>query len=105
MPEEPSIGRAPVGRPPRGRARVGRAVGKAATPENARTEMFEVGEAGPPPVFVDPTGGRRKWLRRTAYAVGVLLILALIAIWVSQLVGSADPPPHAPAPSAGVRSR
>jgi hypothetical protein len=105
VPDEPSIGRAPVGRPPKGRARVGRAVGKAATPENAKTELFAVGEAGPPPVFVDATGGRRRWLRRTAYGVGMLLILALVAIWVSQLTGPADPPPRQPRPSAGVPSR
>ncbi|GID29700.1 hypothetical protein Abr02nite_46830 [Paractinoplanes brasiliensis] len=82
-----------MGHPSKGRARVGRAVGKAPLPGNAKTEMFRVGAGDPPPVFVDPTGGRRRWLRRTAYGVGMLLIVALIAVWVSQLVGDAKPPP------------
>ncbi|MBU2669435.1 hypothetical protein KOI35_38575 [Actinoplanes bogorensis] len=96
MGEKPNIGRAPVGRPPKGRARVGRAVGKAPTPENARTELFALAKEEPPPVFVDPSGGRRKWLRWTAYAVGFVLIAALVAVWVSQFTGSAEPPPRAP---------
>ncbi len=100
VPDEPNVGRASVGRPSQGRARVGRAVGKAPLPENAKTEMFSVEAQGPPPVFVDPTGGRRRWLRRATYAVGVLLIVALIVIWVSQLTGPAKPPPHTPCPSA-----
>ncbi|HET6484433.1 MAG TPA: hypothetical protein VFG35_30930 [Actinoplanes sp.] len=100
MPDEPNVGRAPVGRPPKGRARVGRAVGKAQLPEHAKTEMFEVGEHAPPPVFVDPTGGRRRLLRRTAYGIGVLLILALVAIWVSQLLEPARPPARTPCPSS-----
>lgn len=83
---------------------MGRAVGKAPLPENAKTEMFRVGEGGPPPVFVDPTGDRRRRLRRTAYAVGMLLIVALIAVWVSQLVGDAKPPP-APCASGQVCAR
>ena len=99
MPEERSIGRAPVGRPPRGRARVGRAVGKAPLPENAATSYIPMGTPPPPPVFVDPTGGRRRWLRRTAYAVGVLLILTLVVVWLSQLGGSARPPARTPCPS------
>ncbi|WP_250002597.1 hypothetical protein [Actinoplanes sp. M2I2] len=78
---------------------MGRAVGKAPLPENARTQMFTVGEPAPPPVFVDPTGGRRRWLRRTAYAIGILLVLALITIWVSQLIEPARPPAR-PCPSA-----
>jgi hypothetical protein len=90
-----------VGREPNvGRARVGRAVGKAPLPENAKTEMFAVGAAGPPPVFVDPTGGRRRWLRRTAYAMGIVLVLALITIWVTQLIEPARPPARQPCPSA-----
>jgi hypothetical protein len=98
--EEPRIGRASVGRPSKGRARVGRAVGKAPLPENAKTELFAVGEQGPAPVFVDPTGGRRRWLRRTAYAIGVLLILALVTIWVTQLIEPARPPARDTCPSA-----
>jgi hypothetical protein len=89
-----------VGRPPKGRARVGRAVGKAQLPEHAKTEMFEIGDHAPPPVFVDPSGGRRRWIRRTAYAVGLVLILALIAVWVTQLIEPARPPDRAPCPSA-----
>ncbi|MGK5681893.1 hypothetical protein [Actinoplanes sp. URMC 104] len=99
MPKEPSIGRARVGRTPQGRARVGRAVGKAPLPENARTDVIRVDAAAPQPVFVDPTGGRRRWLRRTAYAIGILLILALITIWVTQL-GEPARPPARPSPSA-----
>lgn len=82
-----------------GRARVGRSVGKAPLPEHAKTQMFAVGAAGPAPVFVDPTGGRRRWVRRTAYAVGVLLVLALLTIWVTQLLEPARPPAPAPCPS------
>jgi hypothetical protein len=101
VPEEPNIGRAPVGRPPKGRARVGRAVGKAPLPEHAKTEMFKVGDHTPPPVFVDPSGGRRRWIRRTAYAIGVLLILALIAVWVTQLAEPAQPPKPCPSAAPG----
>ena len=90
MPEEPNVGR----------ARVGHSVGKAQLPEQAKTEMFAVGEPGPAPVFVDPTGGRRRWLRRTTYALGILLILALITIWMTQLLEPARPPAPAPCPSA-----
>ena len=100
MAEEPNIGRAPVSRRSRGRARVGRAVGKAPLPEHARTEAFEVGGPAAPPVFVDPSGGRRRWVRRTAYAIGVLLVLALFTIWVTQLLEPARPPAPAPCPSA-----
>lgn len=87
-----------MGRPPRGRARVGRAVGKAPLPENAVTDRIPLGGPAAPPVFVDPSGGRRRWLRRTAYTIGVLLILTLVVVWLSQLGGSARPP--APQPCA-----
>ena len=80
---------------------MGRAVGKAQLPEHAKTEMFEVGEHAPPPVFVDPSGGRRRWLRRTAYAVGMLLVLALVAVWVTQLAEPAHPPKPCPSAAPG----
>ncbi|GAA0471661.1 hypothetical protein Ade02nite_51150 [Paractinoplanes deccanensis] len=77
-------------------------MGKARTPDNAPTDYIRIGEQEPPPVFVDPTGGRRRWMRRTAYAVGVLLVLALIVVWLSQLGGSARPPERTPRPSSAA---
>ncbi|MEU8818503.1 hypothetical protein [Actinoplanes sp. NPDC048796] len=105
MGDEPNIGRARVQRPPRGQARVGKAVGKARTPENAPTDYIPIGSQEPPPVFVDPTGGRRRWVRRTAYGIGLLLIVALVVIWLSQLGGSAPPPARTPGPSSAAAAR
>ena len=78
---------------------MGRAVGKAPLPEHAPTSVIRRDAPAPPPVFVDPTGIRRRRVRRTAYAVGVALMLLLVAVWASQLGGSARPPARLPCPS------
>jgi hypothetical protein len=98
MPDEPPIGRAPL--PPRGRARVGRAVGKSALPEQAVTGIIRQELSSTAPIFVDPSGARRRRMRLVAYAVGVLLIVVLAAVWASQLLGPATPPPSPPVVSA-----
>jgi hypothetical protein len=93
-----------VRRPPRGRARVGRAVGKAVLPEHEVTDLIRQGVPEAPPIFVDPSGSRRRRLRGVAYAVGLLLVLIVAVLWVSQLSGPAHPPPRVPCPS-GTCSR
>ncbi|MFF5290422.1 hypothetical protein [Paractinoplanes globisporus] len=93
MPDETPQGRT------RGRARVGRAIGKSKLPEHALTGILRQDVSSTDPIFVDPSGSRRRWLRMVAYAVGVLLILALAGVWVSQLVGPATPPPATVPPS------
>jgi len=91
---------------PVGRARVDRAVGKAPLPERAPTSVMRVGPLRPPPVFVDPSGARRKRVRRIAYLAGALLVLALLVFWLSQFVNTARPPagqcPSATAVDAGA---
>ncbi|MCU7730479.1 hypothetical protein ODJ79_42760 [Actinoplanes sp. KI2] len=98
MPDEPPIGRAP--RSPRGRARVGRAVGRSALPEHAVTGIVRQDLSSTDPIFVDPSGARRRRVRLVAYAIGVVLLLALAAVWASQLLGPATPPPSPPVVSA-----
>lgn len=85
-----------------GRARVGRAVGKAQLPERAATSILRGGRQEPTPVFVDPSGARRKRIRRIAYLIGVLLVLALLALWLSQFASSARPGPADRRPSVGA---
>jgi hypothetical protein len=75
-----------------GRARLGRAVGKAPLPERAATSVIRDGRQPAPPVFVDPSGVRRRRLRRTVYLIGLLLLAALLALWTSQFAGTARPP-------------
>ena len=88
-------------RPPRGRARVGQAVGKAKHPDHAHTAAIPQDVPLTRPVFVDPSGRRRHRQRLLVCLVGLLLVLAVVAIWVSQLSGPAGPPPgRAPCPSA-----
>jgi hypothetical protein len=69
-----------------GRARIGQAVGKSPPVERAKTNVIK-----PPtedrPVFVDPSGMRRRRLRRLAYLIGAILVLALVLVWVSQVSG------------------
>lgn len=100
VPHERRIGRAKVRRPPRGRARVGRSVGKAPLPERAVTTALPAVGAETPPVFVDPSGARRRRLRLVMYAVGLLLVAVLIAVWLSQLGGPAAPPARSPCVTA-----
>jgi hypothetical protein len=78
---------------------VGRAVGKAVLPGQEVTDLIRHGVPEAPPVFVDPSGARRRRLRWVAYAVGLLLVLIVAVVWVSQLSGPAHPPPRAPCAS------
>jgi len=99
--QERNIGRAKIPRPPRGRARVGRSVGKARLPERAVTTVLPPAVPEAPPVFVDPSGVRRRRVRLAAYAVAVLLVAVLVAVWLSQLGGGpAAPPERTPCPAA-----
>jgi hypothetical protein len=101
MPGERNVGRARVSRPPRGRARVGRSVGKAPLPERAVTSILPAAGAETPPVFVDPSGVRRRRLRLAVYALGLVLAAVLAAVWLSQLGGGpAAPPKPTPCPAA-----
>ena len=77
-------------KPPRGRARVGRARGKAQLPERAVTSVIR-DDSATQPIFVDPSGARRRRVRWIAYVVGTLLILVLLAVWATQFLGSATP--------------
>lgn len=101
-PDRPHTGRAAVRRPPRGRARVGSAVGKAQMPQRAVTAVFLRDSSAALPVFVDPGGGRRRRVRRVAFVVGLLLVLILTAVWLSQLSGSARPPEPRPCVSGSA---
>jgi hypothetical protein len=97
VPKPQNVGRAAVPRRdvPRlkGRAKVGRAVGKVPAPERAHTQVIHgLGQAVPEPVFVDPSGGRRRKLRRVAYLIGFALVIALLLVWLSQLGGGSRPP-------------
>jgi hypothetical protein len=57
--------------------------------------MFEV-DTGAPPVFVDVSGRRRRRLRRLMYGIGVAVLIALVAVWLSQLGGTVRPRPVSP---------
>jgi hypothetical protein len=101
MPRERNVGRAKVRRVPRGRAQVGRSVGKAPLPERAATSILPAAGAETPPVFVDPSGVRRRRLRLAVYALGLVLAVVLAAVWLSQLGGGpAAPPKPTPCPAA-----
>jgi len=78
---------------------VGRAVGKSALPEQAVTGIIKQELQSTAPIFVDPSGVRSRRFRRVAYAIGILLILALAAVWATQLLGPATPPPADPPPA------
>ena len=75
-----------------GRAKVGRSVGKVPPVDRAHTDVVRM-EDLPQPVFVDPSGARRRRLRRLSYAIGFLLLLALAGFWLSQFGGDVGPPP------------
>jgi hypothetical protein len=95
------VGRAPIPRrdvPPSpakqpttrkaGRARVGQAVGKARPLERAKTELIKQPSNDlTQPVFVDPSGSRRRRLRWIAYLIGAVLVLVLVLLWFSQFGG------------------
>jgi hypothetical protein len=98
------VGRAAVPRrdvpppPPRpaGSAKVGQAVGKAVPLERAHTEVIGPAGTQSQPVFVDPSGARRRRLSRLAYVLGVLLIVILALVWWIQLSGHSSPPGGTP---------
>src|SRR5436309_16040360 len=79
-------------RRPVGRARVGRATGRASLPEHPPTSVLRIGEQLPAPEFVDPSGSRRRRVRRISYLLCVSLLLALLVVWLSQLGAPAEPP-------------
>ena len=91
-------------RAPNGRARVGRAVGKAQLPERAVTDVIRDDVPTPVPVFVDPSGNRRRRVWWSGVVLGLLVLAALAVVWASQLAGPATPPPaRTPCPSACAR--
>jgi hypothetical protein len=57
--------------------------------------MIEV-DTGAPPVFVDASGRRRRRIRRLTYGIGVAVLIALVAVWLSQLGGTVRPEPVSP---------
>lgn len=94
------VGRVRVGHTVAGRAALGRAVGRAWTPERAPTDVMKVPRPATPPVFVDPSGARRRRVRRIAYGLGALLLLVLLVLWLSQIGGLTRTGPAPPCPSA-----
>jgi hypothetical protein len=67
-------------------------VGRAKLPDPEHTSVIRTG-ADPSPVFVDPSGARRRKLRRLAYLLGVAVVTALLVVWLSQFGEAAKPPP------------
>jgi hypothetical protein len=65
---------------------------------------MRIGHEPVPPVFVDPSGARRRRLRRLAYLTGVALLLVLLALWLSQLGGPVRPSTTVPCASAHTGS-
>jgi hypothetical protein len=102
MGQERHVGRASVRRH-LGRARVGHAVGTAATPERAPTDVLKAGDEAPPPVFVDGSGQRRRRLRWVAYGTGLVVLLVLLLFWLSQLGGPVRPEPSVSCPATSTR--
>jgi hypothetical protein len=84
---------------PVGRARVGRVVGRAKRPDVEHTSVLRL-DPDPSPVFVDPSGTRRRRLRRLAYLLGGVVVVALLVVWLSQFAVPATPPPTNPCPPA-----
>lgn len=70
-----------------GRVRLGPAVGRVPPIERAHTEIAHLDEL-PKPVFADTSGRRHRRLRRASFVVGALLLIMLIAFWISQLSGA-----------------
>jgi hypothetical protein len=85
-----------------GKARVGHAIGRAATPERAPTDVLRLDSDQARPVFVDPSGVRRRLLRRIGYALGTALLLIVLVLWLSQLGTPVRPRPPDPCATAGL---
>jgi hypothetical protein len=72
-----------------GRVRLGPVVGRVPPIEQAHTEVTHFDEL-PKPVFSDTSGLRRQRLRAGSLAVGALLLILLLAFWISQLSGALE---------------
>jgi hypothetical protein len=70
---------------------------RAPVSESAVTSIIRLDAPVKVPVFVDPSGRRRRRVRRVAYGIGVAVFLIVSTVWVSQFNGWAKPP--APASS------
>ena len=66
-------------------------MGVAATPERARTHVVRRAGDGLQQVFVDTSGRRRRRLRRLAYIVGMLAVVLIAVLWLSQYGGQVGP--------------
>ena len=62
-----------------------------ATPERARTHVVRRDGDGLQQVFVDASGRRRRRLRRLAYVVGMLAVVLIAVLWLSQYGGQVGP--------------
>jgi len=60
--------------------------------ESAVTNIIRIDAPVTVPVFVDPSGRRRRRVRRVAYGIVVAALLIVSAVWVSQFNGWAKPP-------------
>lgn len=67
-----------------------------------KTTTLKAGETPPPSVFVDASGRRHRGLRRVALVAGVVVLLALGALWVTQLTHPVRP--ERVTPCAGTAS-
>ncbi|WP_127508083.1 hypothetical protein [Actinoplanes solisilvae] len=72
-----------------GRVRLGPVIGRVPPIERAHTEIAHFHEL-PKPVFSDTSGVRRRRLRAGALTVGALLLILLLAFWISQLSGALE---------------
>jgi len=66
-------------------------MGVAATPERARTQVVRRPGDRPQQVFADASGRRRRRLARVAYIVGILAVVLIAVLWLSQYGGQVGP--------------
>ncbi len=66
-------------------------MGVAKTPERARTQVVRRDGDGLQQVFVDASGRRRRRLRRLAYVVGMVAVVLIAVLWLSQYGGQVGP--------------
>jgi hypothetical protein len=57
-----------------------------------------------PPVFVDPSGLRRRRVRWLSYLLVAVVVVVVLALWMSQLGGSVRPPSTVPCTTAHTGS-
>jgi hypothetical protein len=92
------VGRVKVNR---GVARVASAPGRTTAPDQT-TAMPR--QPRPTPVFVDDSGRRRRRVRRVILGLGVLLLAAMTAVWLSQSAEPVRPAPvHTCMPPSAVQ--